>query len=404
MQIEALSLEDLINKVEKFMTEGEYGCSDLHHYKQTWRRFSLYAAEKGIVNYSVQLGNDYLKDCYEYDLADDITRKKGYVKRIYRHIQVLSDYYLHGIVYKHRRKNYVWPDCLSDIFEEYLKFRCAQGRVSGSMKCTKGFLCRLAQYLMTENITSFADINEQMLEGFVKSLSGYALRTISRSVDDLRCLLEYAFENSYHPRNLKKACPRIREYKNTSIPSTFTADEIRSVLEVIDRESPVGMRDYAIFLIAVRLGLREGDILNLRFVNIDWENKSIQIVQRKTQQPLVLPLLDEVAWAIIDYLKNGRPICDCDHVFVRHHNPIAPLCATYDIVQKYIRRASIPLPAGKRHGLHALRHSLASKMLEQGATLPLISGVLGHLSSDTTKYYLKVDVNQLRQCALEVEE
>ena len=163
------------------------------------------------------------------------------------------------------------------------------------------------------------------------------------------------------------------------------------------------MRDYAIILTAVRLGLRESDILNLRFSNIDWENGKIQIIQKKTKQPLCLPLTDDVAWAIIDYLKNGRPGCDCDYVFVRHNRPITHLNSTYDIVQKYIRQSQITLPSGKRHGLHALRHSLASKMLEQGIALPTISGVLGHLSSDTTKYYLKIDVNQLRQCALEVE-
>ena len=277
------------------------------------------------------------------------------------------------------------------------------GHRPGAIKTAKGFLNRLAQYLVSEGIVDFREVNEQTVDGFVKSLSSYSLRTIVGIVDDFRLLLEYAHTNKYHSRNLKKACPRVRDYKNTTIPSTFLEDDIKQVLGVIDRNGPIGMRDYAIILTAVRLGLRESDILNLRFSNIDWENGKIQIIQKKTKQPLCLPLTDDVAWAIIDYLKNGRPGCDCDYVFVRHNRPITHLNSTYDIVQKYIWQSQITLPSGKRHGLHALRHSLASKMLEQGIALPTISGILGHLSSDTTKYYLKIDVNQLRQCALEVE-
>ena len=129
----------------------------------------------------------------------------------------------------------------------------------------------------------------------------------------------------------------------------------------------------------------------------------MDILQQKTGIPISLPLLDDVAWAIIDYLRNGRPCCDCDYIFVRHNSPITKLRSTYDIVQKYLRRAQIALPVGKRHGLHAMRHSLASKMLEQEIAVPIISGVLGHLSTDTTKFYLKIDINHLRRCALEVE-
>lgn len=398
-----ISVETLINEVEKFMTSGEYGYKDLSHYQRTWKRFMSYAAERGVCYYSVQLGCDYLRDCYQYDLEDDISQKNGYVKRIYRHIQVLSDFYLHGVVYKHRRKEYVWPECVSDLFENFLSWAENQGKGPGAIKTAKGFLNRLAQYLVSEGIVDFREVNEQTVDGFVKSLSSYSLRTIVGIVDDFRLLLEYAHTNKYHSRNLKKACPRVRDYKNTTIPSTFLEDDIKQVLGVIDRNGPIGMRDYAIILTAVRLGLRESDILNLRFSNIDWENGKIQIIQKKTKQPLCLPLTDDVAWAIIDYLKNGRPGCDCDYVFVRHNRPITHLNSTYDIVQKYIRQSQITLPSGKRHGLHALRHSLASKMLEQGIALPTISGVLGHLSSDTTKYYLKIDVNQLRQCALEVE-
>lgn len=161
--------------------------------------------------------------------------------------------------------------------------------------------------------------------------------------------------------------------------------------------------NYVILLLAAKLGLRSGDIASLRFENINWELNTVHITQGKTGTPLELPLLEELGWAIIDYVKNGRPATHRQTILVRHNSPFDALSGgTYDIMQKYIRRANLSIPAGKRHGLHALRHSLASKLLEQNTPLPIISGVLGHLNTDTTKAYLKINVEQLRQCALEV--
>ena len=396
-------LETLIQETEKFMKSDLYGFQDISHYQRTWKKLETYAKERGERYYSVQLGCDFLRDCYQYDLSQDISTKNGYVRRIYRYIRVLSDFYLHGVVYKHQHKECVWPKFLEELFEAFLKYLQDNGKKPSSMKSVKSFLHRLAQYLSAEGIDSFSNVNEMIIEGFVGSLSDCSRRTIVGVVDNLRLLLDYAYEKGYHDRNMKKACPRVREYKNVTIPATFSETEIQAVLDKIDRNSPVGLRDYAIILTAIRLGLRESDILNLCFSDIDWENGRITILQQKTGIPISLPLLDDVAWAIIDYLRNGRPCCDCDYIFVRHNSPITKLRSTYDIVQKYLRRAQIALPVGKRHGLHAMRHSLASKMLEQEIAVPIISGVLGHLSTDTTKFYLKIDINHLRRCALEVE-
>lgn len=204
-------------------------------------------------------------------------------------------------------------------------------------------------------------------------------------------------------KDLTPVCPRVKEHRNDRIPSTFTSKEVNMLLNSVDRESPIGKRDYAILLLAAKLGLRSGDIANLRFENINWELSTIHITQGKTGTPLNLPLLKEVGWAVIDYVKNGRPSTNSKEILVRHISPFDALTGgTYDIMQKYIRRAELSIPEGKRHGLHALRHSLASTLLEQNIPLPIISGVLGHLNTDTTKAYLKIDVEQLRQCALEV--
>jgi integrase len=105
------------------------------------------------------------------------------------------------------------------------------------------------------------------------------------------------------------------------LPSSFSADDVKKLLAVVDRNSPVGKRDYAILLIASTLRFRSGDVRNLRFEHIDWQNNCIRIVQSKTGEPLSLPLLPEAGWALIDYIKHGRPVSDCPEIFVRQVAP-----------------------------------------------------------------------------------
>jgi len=120
---------------------------------------------------------------------------------------------------------------------------------------------------------------------------------------------------------------------------------------------------------------------------------------------LQLPLLNEVGDAIIDYLRF-RPKVPLKRIFLRIPNPPGKLHdhSLYEIVSKYIKRAQIRLPQGKKHGPHALRHSLSSIMLENRVPLPVISEILSHASTETTKIYLKIDVSHLRECALDVPE
>ena len=100
------------------------------------------------------------------------------------------------------------------------------------------------------------------------------------------------------------------------LPSTLTSSQIESVLACVDRESPMGKRDYAVLLLAAKLGLRVSDIRSLRPRDIDWEKHELRITQGKTGEPLVLPLPADVGWAIIDYMKNARSVSDAPEIFL----------------------------------------------------------------------------------------
>ena len=157
-------------------------------------------------------------------------------------------------------------------------------------------------------------------------------------------------------------------------------------------------------LLAARVGLRSSDIVNLKFSNIDWESSQITLIQQKTNTPVTLTLLKDVGEAIINYIKNGRPEVDTPYIFIRENPPYTQLYAAslYTIVDGYLKRAKIKIPAGKKHGPHALRHSLATRLLENNIPIATIKEILSHQSTQTTKAYLKIAQKQLLQCALEV--
>ena len=127
------------------------------------------------------------------------------------------------------------------------------------------------------------------------------------------------------------------------------------------------------------------------------------MTQVKTGNPLELPLLEDVGGAIINYLKNARPKTDSDHVFVRQVPPYTDFNpgAVGALVRVRLQKSGIHLE-GKKKGSHTLRHSLASRLLEHEIPLPVISEILGHTTTETTMTYLRIDIGELKKCALEV--
>jgi len=161
-------------------------------------------------------------------------------------------------------------------------------------------------------------------------------------------------------------------------------------------------------MLITRYGLRSADVKTLKLSSLRWDENLVEIVQNKTRTPLRLPLLRDVGWAIIDYLKNGRPPCECPEVFLTSTVPIRPFgvnsAGLNAILAKRVREAGVRIPGELPKGLHALRHTLASVMLAKGVELPVISSVLGHASSEATGVYLHTDIEHLRECALDPEE
>lgn len=218
----------------------------------------------------------------------------------------------------------------------------------------------------------------------------------------LRRFLSYLLLLDKIDKSIVESIPDIKYIRNKKLPSVFTNDEIKRIVGSIDRNSSVGKRAYAMVILAIKYGLRASDVVNLRFEDIDWENKVIRIDQKKTKRTVELPLLPEVGNAILDYLKNARRKSNLPFVFLNIKGPITPITsgAFYNILNKYINISSIENLDKRHHGPHSLRHTLASQMLRNGDALTTISATLGHSSTQVTTVYLSIDYLNLKECCI----
>jgi site-specific recombinase XerD len=322
----------------------------------------------------------------------------------YRLMRRLSEFQLHGIPqFRNHRRAYVVPENFREATERFLAYRRFEGIVERNMSTVSLYLERFFSYLTAQEVTRVPQIEPKHIHGYMRFIMGFSNQSRDHMMRTVRQFLGYCFKNGYHTEDLSPYAPFVHYDKRSRIPSAYSQDDVMKLLSIVDRANPVGKRNYAILLLIARLGLRSGDVANLKYENINWEENRISLTQHKTGQPLTLPLLEDVGLAIIDYLKFGRPKCEATNIFVRHSPPVSPFSSNgiYTMVSSHIGKAGL-LTKGKKHGPHALRHSLASRLLEENVPLPVISAILGHADTNTTAVYLSIDIEKLRGCALEV--
>ena len=315
-------------------------------------------------------------------------------------IRFLDDIFQFGYALRYSHHDYTLTQQYANLLNEYLAWCQRNNNSAGTIdvKRTKirQFLCFLDGRKIELSELTAADISD-----FMTTLCRYHRATIHIFSSVLRDFFRYLQENGTLENDLSPSVQRPKIYIEENIPETWTPEEVRQLLSVIDRSNAIGKRDYAMLLLAILLGMRAGDICALKFKNLDWHQKLITYTQQKTKKTNMLPLLPIIGDAIIDYLKNGRLDSDCDNVFIRHIHPYGEFQSSTSLsenLKRYMKYAGLTVK--KRKTAHSLRHTLASSLLYDGTPLMTISNILGHNSPKTTSVYTKVDLPVLRKCAL----
>jgi len=213
----------------------------------------------------------------------------------------------------------------------------------------------------------------------------------------VRCFLRWLIVQGRCSADLHEAVPKMPTWQRATLPRYLPDADVERIIEACDRPSSVARRDRAMLLLLARLGLRAGDVVALRLGDIEWEPGRLRVVG-KGRRETRLPLPQDVGDAILRYLEVERPAAATDHVFLTARTPVRPIgtVGLCDVVSRAIERAGVRAPF---RGTHVLRHSLATRLLREGATLDTIGAVLRHRNVNTTALYAKVDVGLLRQVA-----
>lgn len=395
-----MKIRELAAALGDQMREFGYSKSSLKTYRCICTRIVHYFEEQGVERFNVDLGQKFI---VEY--GGDHYGVKASFKNYCRAVRMLSDLQQHGMIFKQT----LWPKKefspgFRPLYEAFIQYNRNRGIAEDSVRHLRWVLARFEEYLLNRGVHVFREIDRQHLNAYVETLAGYGRNTVSFHISYLNRLMKYAHEQGYHTDDLSAVMPCVKYGQSKRLPAVFTEDEIKHILENVNTDSPIGKRNYAIILLLARLGIRISDILNLRFDSIDWERKRINIQQQKTGTQVELPLLEDVGWAIIDYLQNARPKTTCQNVFVCHKPPFDRIQSWLaKDISRAVQKAGIRVPRGKTAGTHIFRHSLATNLLNQGVGIDEIAQTLGHTSAESTEAYISLSMDTLRVCALEVD-
>ena len=407
---EGLPLGRLITDANRQLERLGYSRRSRHRYRTVWGRLAEFSCRE-------DLGDSFseaLAARFEaaFRVGDGEGDEPG--QRWRRHVvcgmKVLTDYARHGRIDRVRtnvKDCHVLP-AMENVLREYERY-CRERLVlrPSTLQCRTRALRVFLDFLRQRNVERLSQMQAGVLSEFLSSQGHLKPRTVSRVITDMRSFLRFLTMRGILPQDLSLALPKIRVPRDASIPSVWSPELIDKLLLVIDRSSAKGRRDYAILLLACRLGLRVGDIRKLRLDHINWDESRIEITQSKTDVPLRLPLSEEVGQALIDYLRSDRPKTARREVFLKSQSPFEPFAANNNlhyIVTYWRQLAGISFRSPQRRGLHSLRHSLATRLLQEDTPCEIIAGIMGHATLESTRIYAKADLEGLRSVALDPEE
>ena len=287
-------------------------------------------------------------------------------------------------------------DIDNKIVISYYRYLKSISNKDSSINLKLMFICFFENFLMKKDKT-FKSFNKEDIYDYFKECSklSWGLSYKDNNKFQIKLFLNWTYQNNLTKISGDMIFPKIVWHENTNIRTYYTKQEITKMLNAIDIRNKQGKEDYLILSLICYLGLRISDVVNLKLNNIDFNENKISIIQYKTDNLLTLPLIDKVKYPLLDYLKNARPKCNLDYVFITFEKPYRQHIElkTYNHkVKNYFIKAGVDIN-GRKHGFHSLRHSFSTLLLKENTSLYSISTILGHQDIKTTMIYLDILLN-----------
>jgi len=395
-------LSQQIEQLKSFLASKGYTPGTLKFYTPSWNRLLKYATSQGIEKYTPEFGKDFLyKACGIHNTPRLTLTEKKYIQGT----RFVESFVQKAVVPKVCRQKPPLPSQFILIQRNYADYLQSLGQKKKSLKSKLSRTKQFLDFLETQEISKMSCLTQENILKFLDFLKPkYSATSRGNILYTVRDFLRYCASEGIVRDELPKLIATFNTGLNEKLPSYYSVPEVSLILQSVDRETSTGKKEYAILVLAAKLGMRASDIIRIELENIKWTAEQIEFYQQKTELFTQLPLTEDVRYALLDYLKNSRPNTPLKYLFIRERAPLAKYedsASIFSIVSKYIKKAGIETDA-KHHGPHSLRHSLASNLLEEKTPLPVIAAALGHSSTKNTSRYLKIDIELLRSVALEV--
>lgn len=381
----------------EFLVEKGYTHGIARHYRGTINLLIRFANAGGYDVYTKEIGAKFLES--EERLM--YLKQAGYQRQ--RLIIRRFDEYLDNgkYSYTYLRVNYECPEAFKEVLERFLQSLETANLKNRTIDKYRVFTIKLCRDFESNGIESWSSVN-------AKALSDAFGRATSKAhfAANVRKLFDFLIEEGIVKYNYSGIIPKMSYWKR--IPSVYSENEITVILGSVDRSSEVGKRNYAILLLAARLGMRSSDISFLCFKNVDFNKSIIEFIQRKTGVKNQLTLLPEIAEALQDYINNARGDSAEPYIFLtcrkslrKSIQPQMSSEAVCRVAAKHFRLSGIEF-GDRHHSAHALRMSLASGLVAENVPYEAVRTILGHEDRDAITHYVKFDTEHLRSCALDV--
>ena len=404
-------LEELCQLVLDQLSKEGYTNWGITRHRRTYHALCKYADLKSIIAYSDELAQAFINEKYQTDMDAKRGQNTQFITQRITHLLKLRHFQKTGNIHycsKNGQKlKQKCPDRFKYIWSTYIEILETNDYADTTIMRARFQSMKFLQYLSDNEVNDLNNVSYEIISRYLLLHMKQSKNYLKAVTSCLRSFFRFLFDGGITTIDYQQLVPTIHLSREAFLPSSLETDEIVDIVDAVDTTTAIGKRDLALLLLASQMGIRTSDIKNLLLKDFNWKDRTLSIIQQKTGQMLHVPIPVGTGWAIINYMKYGRPTSDDDHLFVRHSpegGAFSSRNKLQDTLHKYMRKANIEYPPKEHRGLHSLRSGYAKTLLKKGTPLPVISDLLGHTSTLATSHYLRIDMANLKQCAIDVEE
>ena len=391
------SVTFLCDELLKFVTEQGFKESTLKRYKISLNVFVRFCNERGVINYTPKIGQEFADDLIPKNSGKVSSDRKYFRKKAVQHF---NHYFEYGcFVFEHPKRKHFDSDSLGILDEEYKRYKEHVIEQYDNQNTIKFYLYDVylfLRFLVSIGINNLTQVTVNIVFRYLEAIKENRLKGVL-------CVFKFYFK-FINRHDLYNAIYSIRPIKKKKLIPYLTKEESDKIWTVL-KGNVISYKEKAIFLLGFTLGIRACDTVNLKLKDINWEKDTISFIQQKTGNAVNLPLSPVLGNALFNYITKERNHSSYDNVFLSIYPPFKPLrdhTSCYYIVKKVIDLSGIEM--GERFcGIHFLRHNVASNLINKNMPIETVAAVLGHASPDTTNIYITVNEDKLRECTLSLD-